>query len=356
MLENNSRLIEIKQKYNKYFHINWNITNSCNFSCTYCHPYNYQGTSAAYELETYKKFVAKVKSSIDDDEELIISFTGGEPTAMPIFDEFLTWLVEQGVQVGLTTNGSKNIKFWEKHKKSFRWVSFSFHSEQTNMNHCVKVIDALWPHTMMSVRIMMHPEKEYFDKCMDFFELLKTQPVMPDSTIASTDNNEFLVEKVPIIADWLTPTERPHTYTDEQQDRISEQLSYTRKSSTPVIGYDRYQMPIDVTATYQLQDGRYIEESILNTNELYTSRNNRFKGWSCNAGIDGLFVNERGYIHGAACLPEDTDEHGRIKWLGHLNNIDDFNLPTSAYICKKTACFCNTDMILSKKRPDNDTA
>jgi len=354
MLENNSRLIEIKQKYNKYFHINWNITNKCNFSCEYCHPYNYEGSSEAYKLETYKQFVTKVKESIDIDEELIISFTGGEPTAMPIFDEFLTWLVEQDVQVGLTTNGSKNIKFWEKHKNSFRWISFSFHSEQTNIKHCVKVIDTLWQHTMMSVRIMMHPKEEYFNKCIEFFEILKTQPHMLDSTVPTTHNNEFFVEKVPIIADWLTITERPHVYTPEQQARINEQLSYTRSTTTPVIGYDQYQMPIDVAPVYQLPDGRYIEGDILNTNELYTSHNNKFKDWTCNAGIDGLFVNERGYISGAACLPEEKDETGEIMWLGHLENIDDFNLPTKAYICKKTACFCNTDIILSKKRPNDD--
>lgn len=338
MLSDSAELVEIKQKYNNYFHINWNLTNKCNFSCEYCHPYNYEGSSPAFDLEVYKKFVAKVKRSIGEEEELVISFTGGEPTALPIFDEFLSWLVEEGVQVGLTTNGSKNIKFWEKHKESFRWVSFSFHSEKTSIKHCVNVIDTLWPHTLLGVRIMMHPQQVYFDKCIEFFNVLKTQPYL----------GQFFVEKVPIVADWLTAEEKPHVYTPEQQALIDEKTAFKRKTANPNVSYEQYTMPIDATAIYKLMDGRYKEESIFDTNGLYTSQKNNFKGWQCNAGIDGLFVNERGLIASAACLPEERDEHGNIWWLGKLDQIEDFSMPTEPVICPKRSCFCNTDLILSK--------
>ena len=63
---------------------------------------------------------------------------------------------------------------------------------------------------------------------------------------------------------------------------------------------------------------------------------------------DGLFVNELGYISGAACLPEGKDENGTIRWLGHIENLRTFRMPAYAYTCEKTSCFCNTDLILSK--------
>jgi len=338
MLSDSAELIEIKQKYNKYFHINWNLTNKCNFSCAYCHPYNYEGSSPAFDLEVYKEFVIKIKSYLNEDEELVISFTGGEPTALPVFDDFLTWLVEENVQVGLTTNGSKSLKFWEKHKESFRWISFSFHSEKTSLKHCVKVIDTLWPYTLLGVRIMMHPQQVYFDKCIEFFEMLKTQPYM----------GQFFVEKVPIVADWLTEKERPHVYTKEQQEKIDEKLAFKRKTANPDVSFEQYSMPIDATAVYKMADGRYKEETILDTNGLYSAKKNQFRGWKCNAGIDGLFVNELGYISGAACLPEGKDENGTIRWLGHIENLKTFRMPAYAYTCEKTSCFCNTDLILSK--------
>ena len=71
MLSDSAELVEIKQKYNNYFHINWNLTNKCNFSCEYCHPYNYAGTSPQFELQHYIDFVTKVKSYLNDDEELL---------------------------------------------------------------------------------------------------------------------------------------------------------------------------------------------------------------------------------------------------------------------------------------------
>jgi len=344
MSANNIKIIEIKQKYSKYFHVNWNITNKCNFSCSYCHPYNYEGSSPSFKLDTYKKFVNKIKDQIDNDRQLIISFAGGEPTAMPEFDDFLTWLVENNVKVGITTNGSKNIKFWEKHKHSFSWVAFSFHSERTNLKHCVKVVETLWAHTSLSVRIMMHPDEEFFNKSIEFYEMLKTQPA----------DGHFHVEKVPIIADWLTDIERPHDYTPLQQSQMDDELWYRRESSNHSGDEEQFRDILSVTSIYQLNDKRYVENSSLNTNEIYAHKQNLFKGWSCNAGIDGLYVSEKGFISGAACLPEGRDEWGTgIKWLGQLDNIDDFNLPTRAYICPKTACYCNTDIILGKTRPTN---
>lgn len=334
-----TQIIEIKQtSESKYFHINWNITNKCNFSCTYCHPYNYEGSSPTFKLDTYKKFINKIKKQISKDRKLIISFAGGEPTAMPEFDELLTWLVEQDVAVGITTNGSKNIKFWEKHKKSFSWVAFSFHSEKTNITHCVKVVETLWAHTNLSVRVMMHPKEEYFNKCIDFFEILKTEP--PESY--------FHVEKVPIIADWLTDKERPHNYTPKQQAQLEGSLWLRRQPTIDISKQPQFNDAVSANIIYQFKDKVYLDK--LNTNQIYASQKNKFKGWSCNAGIDGLYVSELGFISGAACLPEGPDEWGTgIAWLGHIDKIDDFNLPTTPYICPKSACYCNTDIILGKK-------
>ena len=159
---------------------------------------------------------------------------------------------------------------------------------------------------------------------------------------------QFFVEKVPIVADWLTEKERPHVYTQEQQAQIDEKLSFKRRSANPNVSYEQYTMPIDATAVYKLADGRYKEETILDTNGLYSANKNQFKGWKCNAGIDGLFVNELGLISGAACLPEGKNEDGTIRWLGHIENLKTFKMPAYPITCEKTHCFCNTDLILSK--------
>ena len=126
------QLVKIYQKYNNFFHINWFITNKCNFSCEYCHPFNYANTSPKFDINVYKNFIHRILNQIGN-KQLIISFTGGEPTSLDWFDEFLDFLIENNVKIGLTSNGSKSIKWWKKYRKAFDWVSLSFHAEKLNL-------------------------------------------------------------------------------------------------------------------------------------------------------------------------------------------------------------------------------
>jgi MoaA/NifB/PqqE/SkfB family radical SAM enzyme len=340
MLSNSkhTELIEIYQKFKKYYHINWNLTNKCNFSCEYCHPYNYEGSSPSFELQHYKDIVTKIKSVLDPEEELVISFTGGEPTALPIFEELVEWLYEQGVAIGLTTNGSKSIKFWEKTRHMYRWVSFSFHAEKSSVKHCLRVVETLWPYSMLSVRVMMHPRQQYFDKCVEFF----------DSIRDTTDPMNVHVEKVPVIDDWLTENERMHVYTEQQQEYITQDPIIKRAAKT-VTDFMKYPMPLDVAARFRTADGRIYDEAPLVPHNLYLTNRINFRGWKCMAGIDGLFINERGLISRAACLPEEKID-GKIQWLGSIDRADEFEMPRKPIRCQKNECFCITDIIMGKER------
>jgi organic radical activating enzyme len=339
-LSKDTELIEILQDHNRYFHINWNLTNTCNFSCEYCHPYNYSGSSPDFDIQHYKDTVTKIKSKLDPGETLVISFTGGEPTALDLFEELVVWLYENDVLIGLTTNGSKSIAFWEKTRHMYRWVSFSFHSEKSSIKHMLKVIETLWPYTMLSVRVMMHTRQEYFDKCVEFFDSIKNNP----------QPQNLHIEKVPVVDDWLTDHESMHIYTLAQQAYIDAD-TILRFTDEPVVDFDKNPMPLDVAATFRTSDGRYYTEFPLTAHNLYLSKRIDFRGWRCMAGIDGLFINERGEIHRAACLPEwNTDRPGKTQPLGHINQIAEFNLPTKSIICNKEACYCITDIIMGKSR------
>ena len=184
------QLVKIYQKYNNFFHINWFITNKCNFSCEYCHPFNYANTSPKFDINVYKNFIHRILNQIGN-KQLIISFTGGEPTSLDWFDEFLDFLIENNVKIGLTSNGSKSIKWWKKYRKAFDWVSLSFHAEKSNISHFINIIDTIWSHSLVSVRVMMHPKDEYFKKGITLYKTLKTKPFI---TVIS-------VEKVIIIDD-----------------------------------------------------------------------------------------------------------------------------------------------------------
>jgi|TARA_B100000959_G_scaffold280605_1_gene342732 MoaA/NifB/PqqE/SkfB family radical SAM enzyme len=325
-----SKLVKIHQKYNNFFHINWFITNKCNFSCNYCHPFNHEGSSSLYDIDTYKNFISKVLTQID--VPLVVSFTGGEPTAMPIFDEFLDFLVENNVKIGITSNGSKSIKWWKKYHKAFDWISLSFHTEKSNTRQFIDIVDTVWAHSLVSVRVMMHPQQKYFEKGLELYRLLKTRPFV---TIVH-------VEKVPIVDDWLTDNEKYHEYTPEQQKHLDNDLWFKRETSLPSKNKNEYKVPVDVTGVFKTANGRYEEQSELDTNAIAASGKNQFYNWWCLGGLEHLHVNDRGEIWPAACL--------QGKQLGNIDDLDNFNLPKKPLLCKKDFCYCATDMIISKER------
>ena len=92
--------------------------------------------------------------------------------------------------------------------------------------------------------------------------MLKTQPV----------NGHFHVEKVPIIDDWLTDIERPHDYTQLQQSQMDDELWYRRESNNHRGDEKQFRDLLSVTSIYQRKDKRYVEDSSLNTNEIYANK------------------------------------------------------------------------------------
>ena len=324
------QLVKIYQKYNNFFHINWFITNKCNFSCEYCHPFNYANTSPKFDINVYKNFIHRILNQIGN-KQLIISFTGGEPTSLDWFDEFLDFLIENNVKIGLTSNGSKSIKWWERYRKAFDWVSLSFHAEKSNISHFINIIDTIWSHSLVSVRVMMHPKDEYFKKGITLYKTLKTKPFI----------TVFSVEKVIIIDDWLTDDEKYHVYTSEQKRELhDDDFFYKRQTGTPEKSLYEYKMPIDVSGIYQTDDGRFNEQIELNTNLLASSNENRFYKWKCFGGIEHLHINDRGEIWPTACLQGNM--------IGNIKN--DFTLPKDPLVCEKAFCYCATDIIIAKHK------
>jgi hypothetical protein len=77
-----------------------------------------------------------------------------------------------------------------------------------------------------------------------------------------------------------------------------------------------------------------------NAQHLVKDNKNRFQGWQCDAGLDGMFINSNGDMFRGTCLQG-----------GKIGNIQDdtFTLPQNSIICDKRICECVTDVYYSKK-------
>ena len=78
---------------------------------------------------------------------------------------------------------------------------------------------------------------------------------------------------------------------------------------------------------------------IMHANDVIKLHLNKYKGWSCNAGIESLMINWDGDVHRATC---------RVG--GSLGNIYEgsFNVPVEPVTCDRNFCTCAADIPLTK--------
>jgi MoaA/NifB/PqqE/SkfB family radical SAM enzyme len=81
------------------------------------------------------------------------------------------------------------------------------------------------------------------------------------------------------------------------------------------------------------------DETIIHANDVIKLHFNKYKDWTCNAGIESLMINWDGDVHRATC---------RVG--GSLGNIykGNFIAPSEPVICDRNFCTCAADIPLTK--------
>ena len=84
------------------------------------------------------------------------------------------------------------------------------------------------------------------------------------------------------------------------------------------------------------------EKQVIHANDVIKLHMNKYKGWTCNAGIESLMINWDGDVHRATC---------RVG--GSLGNIyeDSFVAPSEPVTCDRNFCTCAADIPLTKTSP-----
>ncbi len=316
--------IKPSEKMGNMIHISWMLHNQCNKRCSYCREFNWNGDSGWLKYDQIITFVDKVINHSQKDL-YHFSFTGGEPVLWPQFDQLCHYLKNKGCEIGLTTNGSKSISYWENISDTLNWTCISFHPESSNEDHIFNVVKVLANKSRVSVRLMMHKEKEFWDKSVAFGEKLK----MAD------DCSFIFVEYVPLQNDFGLHS-RPMVYENWQREFLEKENHFTVLPTKDVINTHRRDV-WDYTTYFN--DGT---SEFCRPNDLVANNQVNFKNWICHIGLDLLFINHRGEILKGAC-----------KQGGNIGHIFDPNLklPTKPQTCGVNFCPCATDILIKKHRP-----
>lgn len=314
--------VKIKEVVNNFpdvLQITWVINTICSNKCNYCVPGLHSGTNHGYEWEAVKAFYEEI---FKRHPKIHVSIAGGEPTMSPFLLELCKMIHERGSTVGFTSNGTRNVEYFEEISKYVNYIVFSYHPQYGDRNNLLSKINATMKNCYTSLRLMMDPN--HWDNAISFFDEVKNSEI----------RQHFNTEIVKIL-DWKQKDRSTLEYTDEQLEYFNEEV---RINAENVICKNEV---AKIGSTFYLEDGtvdtkgdaiEYINQGLAD-----------FSGYQCDIGLESLFIFADGTVKRGNCL-------GFI--IGNINQLEDIQWPTKSITCPWNICHCATDVLISKRSPD----
>jgi len=314
MEHNYIKLAHSNPTHEDWFVVNWCLGNTCNYSCEYCPSSLHDGSRRWPELEVIKNFISKVVAQVAP-RKVYFEFTGGEVTLYKHFIEICEYCTMLGARVGLISNGSRTLRWWEENKKHFDHACLSFHPEFADAEHFIEVVKILNNDVRTHVNIMMSPVD--FDYCFAVANKVK-----------NLGNISMALQ--PLIHDFgdtlYDYTEPQKTVFDRQHELITKDIQFTKS-------FDYYRGAMKKI----LPDG---STEVSSAHRFISFKTNDWSGWNCYSGVEQIIIDLEGKIYRGWC---------RVGGLiGHIKD-DDLVIPNKPVLCDKTMCHCNFDIMSTKE-------
>jgi len=280
--------------------IEWNLGKRCNYDCSYCPDVIHDNSSPHTNIDILKSTVDKISSL---SKPVQLSFTGGEPCVHPDFKDLIEYCKQKRIfYMSVTTNGTLPADFYVE--LPVDQIVFSLHFEH-DWNRVINKI----------IQVSVLTNKKILVQVM----ALHTKMEMVRSAV-----NVLEQGKIPYAVRRIRWTEGDHDLFDDMRYEpddlkwIKEQ-SATVGSNTVIDDHDQY-----------------------HANDVIKLHLNKYKGWTCNAGLESLMINWDGDVHRATCRVGSS--------LGNIYT-GSFVVPTEPIICDRKFCTCAADIPLTKFAP-----
>jgi len=158
--------------------VEWQLSNRCNFNCSYCSEYTHNNKLPYRDLSDYKMVVNKLKKFTE--KEIWISITGGEPCIYPELKPLLQYCIDKHINfLSLCTNGSQTTKYYIDLMKYLNNIIFSYHFEyKVDILKSILEVRKCIENTKktLHVHVMMLPG--HFKKAIEVMNQLKQNDIL----------------------------------------------------------------------------------------------------------------------------------------------------------------------------------
>ena len=286
--------------HQNFLKVEWNIGKRCNFDCSYCPAEIHDNHSPHTDIEILKTTLRKL-SSIG--KPLRISFTGGEPCVHPKISELFHHTRKYASWINVTTNGTRAPNWYAK--QPLDHIVFSLHFETEDWFRCLKNIIDTNELVDIPIQVNVMTHHNHMKNVKTAVEMLETWKI------------KYVIRRIR----WT-----------EKHDRFDD-MRYDAEDLDWILSKEATSLPNCEV------DGEYY----IHANDIIKKKQNQFKGWQCNIGLESLMINWNGEVHRATC---------RVG--GSLGNIykGSFQIPTNSIKCTREWCTCAADIPITKVNYD----
>jgi len=304
------------------FSVSWILGRFCNYDCSYCWPYARSSTPDHQQLEVYLSTIDNIKKQAraNNFSNFHFSFSGGEPTAYKQFGAVIKHYAEDSnaeyQSLHMTTNLSPGQSWWNRYLKytsslQRRSITASYHDEFAN-------------------------EQDFGDKCL---ALMEGGVFITINQVMVPDRFDELYSRLKRFADrginvTLKPQSDP-TASFVINEYTEDQIATMRE------GFPQ-QWQGEQIAQVVLYDEKGIEYGIDQAERFNAFGFNKFKGWTCNAGYQGIVIRENEVKRSYSCHEQP---------LGTLT--DGFKIFDTPRLCVTPSCVSSADSKIPKVRNEN---
>jgi molybdenum cofactor biosynthesis enzyme MoaA len=350
-------IVQVGQRtllYRDLFTVSWLLGRYCNYRCSYCWPYARSNTKDHRPTELCFKTINEIKRQARDNgfNSFHFSLSGGEPTFHPGYLDILKYLADDVpntnyTSIHMTSNCSRPVKWFEQYveyAKPFHRASItaSLHTEHLNtvekmQDFANKLILCQEHDVQVTINMVMVPEwfERDWENALFFHEQGINVTLKPQSD--------------------PTASRVVDGYTNDMLERLHNgmpQRSYTEtKRKWDNRPKPNFELPKNVLVNNDLDVPGHFQVEFLDSTgkkwymdqaERFNAFNfNKFKGWNCNAGYQGIIIREPdGSIKRSYSCSDDP-----------LGNIETgFKLFDKPMPCISESCVSSADSKIPKRK------